>query len=79
MPVGAAAVELALLLGVNPTDGLLDFPPGGPLGRIGWRWPQHPLRILDMVAGAVVDDRGGGVSPGPPAPGALGNRAELLL
>jgi hypothetical protein len=52
--------------------------PGGPLARVV-RYPTHcAVGVGDLVAGAVVLDDGGGLSPGPPPPRALGDRAEHL-
>jgi hypothetical protein len=74
-PLGVAAV-VGALLGVNPLDGGADLLSVGPLKGVARVGAEGPVRIGDLVGAPVVFDLSGGLSPRPPAPGRLGNRAE---
>jgi hypothetical protein len=52
--------------------------PIGPLGRVGRLRAEGPVGVGDLVAAPVVLDFGGGLAPGPLAPGRLGHRAQRL-
>ena len=67
----------AVLAALDPGDGLAGVLPGGPLGGLARHRAQRLVGVGDLVGAAVVLDGGGGLSPGPPPPGALGDRAEL--
>jgi hypothetical protein len=82
---GVFAGRLALLgavggalLAVDALDGRADPLPVGPLGGVVGLGAEGPVRIGDVVAVPVVLDLGGGLPPGPLAPGRLGHRAQGL-
>jgi hypothetical protein len=66
------------MLGVDPLDGGAGPLPGSPLGWIVDLGAEGPVRISDVVAAPVLFDFGGGLAPGPPAPGRLRHRPERL-
>src|SRR5215203_4159303 len=74
-PLLADGGSLAVLGSLGGGAGVL---PGGPLDGLPRRRTQRLVGVGDPVGVAVVLDRGRGLSPGPPAPGRLGHRAELL-
>jgi hypothetical protein len=77
--LGLAAVAVRVALAApDPFDGLAGVLPDRPLGRLARRRAQRVVGVGDLVAGAVVLDGGAGLSPGPPPPGAVRHRAELL-
>ena len=41
-------------------------------------WAEGPIRVGDVVGVSVLLDLGGGLAPGPPAPGRLGHGPEGL-
>jgi hypothetical protein len=78
---GRLAVVAAVgrrLLGLDPLDGASGPLPGGPLSDVIRFRAEGPVRIRDVVGAPVVLDLGGGVAPGPLAPGRLGNWPERL-
>ena len=82
---GVFAGRLALLgavggalLAVDALDGRTDPLPVGPLGGVVGLGAEGPVRIGDVVGAPVVLDLGGGVAPGPSAPGRRRYRAEGL-
>ena len=84
-PAGAFAGRLGVtggvggaLLGLDPFDGRAGPLPSGSLGRVVRHGAEGSIRVGDAVAAPIVLDRGGGLAPGPPAPGRLGHRAEGL-
>src|SRR5215218_863209 len=66
------------LLAMNPSDGGAGPLPGLPLSRIARLQAERPVGVGDLVAAPVVLDLGGGLAPGPPAPGRLRHRAQGL-
>ena len=63
---------------LDALDGRADPLPSGPLGSVGRLRAEGPVRIGDAVGVPVLLDFGGGLAPGPPAPGRLGNWPERL-
>jgi hypothetical protein len=64
---------------LDPVEGLwANPPPVSPLGRPVGLGAKGPVWIGDVVAAPVVLDLGGGLSPGPPSPGRLGNWPHRL-
>ena len=76
--LGVAAAIGGPLLGLEPLDGRAGALPVGPLREVVGLSAQGPVRIGDVVAAPVVLDLGGGVAPGPSAPGRRRYRAEGL-
>jgi hypothetical protein len=76
--LGLAVAVGAALAALDPGDRLAGVLPGGPLGWLARRRPNCSPRVGELVAAAVVLDGGGALSPGPPSPGALRDRAEFL-
>ena len=66
------------LLGLDPLDGRADPLPVGPLGWVVGLGAEGPVGVSDVVGVPVLVDLGGGLAPGPPAPGRLGHRAQRL-
>src|SRR5215207_5481491 len=67
----------AVVAALDPGDGVVGVLPGDPLGGRARYSAEGLLGVGEVVGAAVVLDGGGGLSPGPPAPGAVGDRAEL--
>src|SRR5215207_2010742 len=57
------------LLGLNPLDGRVGSLPVGSLRRVAGLGAERPVRVGDVVGVPVLLDLGGGLAPGPPAPG----------
>ncbi len=66
------------LLGLDPLDGRAGPLPVGPLGWVVGLGAEGPVGIGDLVGAPVVLDLGGGLAPGPPAPGRLRHGPERL-
>ena len=66
------------LLGLDPLDGRADPLPVGPLGWVVGLGAEGPVGISDLVGVPVLLDLGGGLPPGPPAPGRLRHRPQRL-
>jgi hypothetical protein len=57
------------LLGLDPLDGAAGPLPRGSLAGVSGLGAKGPVGIRDLVAAPVLVDLGGGLTPGPPAPG----------
>jgi hypothetical protein len=57
------------LLGVDPRDGGAGSLAVGPLGWVVRLGAERPVGVGDVVGVPVLLDLGGGLAPGPPAPG----------
>ena len=66
------------LLGLEAVDGCAGPLPFGPLDSVVRLRAEGPVRVGDVVGVSVVLDLGGGVAPGPSAPGRRRYRAEGL-
>jgi hypothetical protein len=64
------------LLGLDPFDGRAGSLSVGPLRGVAGLRAEGPVRVGDLVGAPVLLDLGGGLAPGPPAPGRLGHWAE---
>src|SRR5215207_8745141 len=76
--LGVAAAVGGALLGMDPLDGRVGPLAVGPLGRVVRLSAERPVGVSNVVAAPVLFDLGGGVAPGPPAPGRVGHRAQGL-
>ena len=66
------------LLSLDPLDGRAGPLPCGLLAGVVGLGAKGPVRISDAVGAPVLLDLGGGVAPGPPAPGRRRHRAQRL-
>jgi hypothetical protein len=76
--LGIAAAVGGPLLGVKPLDGAAGPLAVGSLGRVMGLEAKGPVRVGDLVGVPVLLDLGGGLAPGPPAPGRRRHRTEGL-
>ena len=73
-----AAAAGGALLGLDPLDGRAGPLPIGPPGWVARLRAEGPVRVDDLVGAPVVLDLGGGLAPGPQAPGRLRHRTPAL-
>jgi hypothetical protein len=76
--LGVAAAVGGALLGLEPLDGNADPLPIGPLAWVMGLRAESPLGVGDLVAAPVGLDVGGGLAPGPPAPGRFWHWAQRV-
>jgi hypothetical protein len=74
--LGVAAAVGGAVLGLDPLDGRPDSLPVGPLAWVVGFGAEDSVRISDLIGAPVLFDPGGGLPPGPPAPGRLGHRPQ---
>ena len=76
--LGIADAVSGALFGLDPVDGRAGPLPGGPLAWVVGLGAEGSVGIGDLVGVPVLLNLGGGLAPGPPAPGRRRHRAQRL-
>src|SRR5829696_6994403 len=76
--LGVADAVSGALFGLDPVDGRAGPLPVGPLAWVVGLGAEGSVGIGDLVGVPVLLNLGGGLAPGPPAPGRRRHRAQRL-